>query len=135
MAYRILLVDDEEDMLSSLGTYLELQGYETVSTSDPLQAIDMVALKKFHVAICDINMPGMNGIELLKKLKKSWPSLQVVMMTGYGTLEKAIDCLEAGACEFILKPFDDIDEIGEIINLTFQRISRWENVAKASLNS
>ncbi|MDA0999902.1 MAG: response regulator [bacterium] len=134
MAHRILLVDDEEEILSSLATYLELRGYETVATSDPLQAIDLVALKKFHVAICDINMPEMNGIDLLRNLKKNWPSLQILIMTGYGTLEKAIDCLEAGASEFIMKPFEDLEEIGEIVDLTIQRISRWENVAKKSLN-
>lgn len=133
MNHKILIVDDESDILSALGTHCELMGYEIETTDDPLKAIQMVELDKYHIALLDINMPKMNGIELLRRIKTTKPTTQVIMITAFSTLDKTIDCWENGATDYILKPFTDLDQIGEIIRLTSERILRWEDVAHQSI--
>jgi DNA-binding NtrC family response regulator len=135
MSHRILIVDDESDILSALETHCSLMGYETQTTNDSLEALERVQIEKFHIVLSDINMPKMNGVELLHKIKVIKPSIQVVMITAYTTMEKAIDCWEGGAADYILKPFSDLEQIGEIIDLTSQRISRWEDIAKKSIHA
>jgi DNA-binding NtrC family response regulator len=133
MAHRILIVDDEQEILAALDTHLSLIGFEVKTCDNPNVAYDLIMIEKFHIVMLDINMPGMTGIELLRKIKAAKPSVQVLMITAYSTLEKAIDCWEAGASDYILKPFADLDAIGSIVNLTSERIKRWEDAAKRSI--
>ena len=133
MAHKILVVDDEQEILAALDTHLSLIGYELKTCDDPEEAFNLISIEKFHMVLLDINMPNMTGIELLKKIKSIKPTIQVIMITAYSTLEKAIDCWEAGASDYILKPFADLDAIGSIVNLTSERIRRWEDGAKKSI--
>ena len=133
MAHRILVVDDEQEILAALDTHLSLIGYEVKTCDNPEEALNLISIEKFHIALLDINMPNMTGIELLRKIKSIKPTVQVIMITAYSTLEKAIDCWEAGASDYILKPFADLDAIGSIVNLTSERIRRWEDAAKKSI--
>ena len=133
MAERILVVDDEQEILAALDTHLSLIGYEVKTCDNPEEALNLISIEKFHIALLDINMPTMTGIELLRKIKQIKPTVQVIMITAYSTLEKAIDCWEAGASDYILKPFADLDAIGSIVNLTSERIRRWEDAAKKSI--
>jgi len=133
MAHRILIVDDEQEILAALDTHLSLIGYEVKTCDNPEEALNLISIEKFHIALLDINMPNMTGIELLRKIKSIKPTVQVIMITAYSTLEKAIDCWEAGASDYILKPFADLDAIGSIVNLTSERIRRWEDAAKKSI--
>ncbi|HEY9188907.1 MAG TPA: response regulator [Bacteroidota bacterium] len=133
MAHRILVVDDEQEILAALDTHLSLIGYEVKTCDNPEEALNLISIEKFHIALLDINMPTMTGIELLRKIKQIKPTVQVIMITAYSTLEKAIDCWEAGASDYILKPFADLDAIGSIVNLTSERIRRWEDAAKKSI--
>lgn len=135
MDCRILIVDDEPEILSALDTHCALLGYETKTTNDPLEALELVQMEKFHIVLTDINMPKMNGIELLRKIKAVKPSVQVIMITAFSTMEKAIDCWESGAVDYILKPFSDLDEIGNIIRLNSDRIARWQEIARLSIRS
>ncbi len=135
MDHRILIVDDEPDILSALGTHCELMGYDVETTDDPMDAIQMVELEKFHIILLDINMPKMNGIDLLRRIKSTKSNIQVIMITAYSTLNKAIDCWDNGATDYILKPFTDLDQIGEFIRLTSERIQRWEDVAHQSIKA
>jgi DNA-binding NtrC family response regulator len=133
MPHRILVVDDEEEILFALETHLGLQGYEVVTCSDPYRSLAKLSVEKFHIVLLDINMPRMSGIEVLREIKSQDNTIQVIMITAYSTLDKAIDCWEGGASDYILKPFADLEEIGEIVRLTSARISRWEEVAKRAL--
>ena len=135
MDFKILIVDDEADILSALDTHCALLGYETKTTTDPAEALEMVQTEKFHIVLADINMPKMNGIELLRKIKAEKPTVQVIMITAFPTMEKAIDCWEYGASDYILKPFSDLEEIGDIIRLTSERIARWQEIARLSVQS
>ena len=85
---------------------------------------------RFHAALLDINLPRMSGIQLLKKVKAISPTIQVMMMTAYSSIENAIECLESGASDYFLKPFQDLNEIAGIIQATCERVGRWENVTR-----
>ena len=131
--HRVLVVDDEQGILSALDTHLSLLGYEVRTCDNAEDAILLIEVEKFHIVLTDINMPGMNGIEFLKKIKSIKPTIQVIMMTAFSSFEKIVDCWEAGASDYILKPFAEFNIVGDIINLTSERIKRWEASAKKSI--
>jgi DNA-binding NtrC family response regulator len=135
MACKLIIVDDEEQILSALGTFFGLRGYEVVTSSDPDNALERIRMEKFHVALLDINMPKVNGIELLRLIKEARPTVQVVMMTAYTTIEKAIECIEHGASDYLLKPFQDLEELAEIVKMAADRVRRWEVVARESMRN
>ncbi len=103
----ILVVDDEPDMLELLKRSLEPDLNCRMSTaSSAKQALQLLAEKSFNLALIDIKMPEMDGLELLELVKRKWPDLTVVMMTAYGSIETAVYAMKQGAYDFITKPFD-----------------------------
>jgi DNA-binding NtrC family response regulator len=135
MNNKLLIVDDEDQILQALQTFFSLRGYDVVTCTDANMAIERVRMEKFHVALLDINMPGVNGIELLHLIRIARPTMQVVMMTAYTTIEKAISCIEEGACDYLLKPFQDLEELANVVQLAADRVHRWEVVARESLRN
>jgi DNA-binding NtrC family response regulator len=135
MTCKLIIVDDEEQILSALGTFFGLRGYEVVTSGDPDDALERIRMENFHVALLDINMPKVNGIELLKLIKEARPTVQVIMMTAYTTIEKAIECVECGASDYLLKPFQDLEELADIVKMAADRVRRWEVVARESMRN
>ncbi|AQS07033.1 response regulator [Clostridium beijerinckii] len=123
--YKILIIDDEEEILLSLKKNLILEGYNVETCNDSVKALEMIKNNKFHIVITDIVMPNMNGIDLLKAAKSYDALTQVIMMTGYSTMEITIQSLEFGANDYILKPFKSIEYIIEIIDYSIQKLERW----------
>ncbi|WP_270566378.1 response regulator [Clostridium beijerinckii] len=123
--YKILIIDDEEEILLSLKKNLILEGYNVETCNDSVKALEMIKNNKFHIVITDIVMPNMNGIDLLKAAKAYDALTQVIMMTGYSTMEITIQSLEFGANDYILKPFKSIEYIIEIIDYSIQKLERW----------
>ena len=121
----ILVVDDDLELERLIQRFLTLQGYDVETVSSPLVAMERVRQKKFHIAIIDIVMPEMDGLELLQRLHGYDPLLQIIVITGYGTLPRAVTALENGATDFLLKPFEGMDELGEAIRLCEEKIRRW----------
>ena len=103
---RILLIDDEEIVHETIGEYLVEIGHTISSARDGGEALDQMREKSFDLALVDIRMPGMDGIELLGKLREIQPEMTVVMITGHGTMETAIQALRSGADDFLTKPID-----------------------------
>ena len=81
---------------------------------------------KVNIALLDINMPEMDGIELLSRIKKRDFSVQVIMMTAFSTFDKTLQSLEMGAVDYILKPFDNLDDMLDLINESVRRLKRWQ---------
>ena len=104
MARTILIVDDETSILQSLEGILSDEGFETIGVESGAQALEKVGEVVPDLVLLDIWMPGMDGIETLEKIKKSYPNLQVVMMSGHGTIETAVKATKMGAYDFIEKP-------------------------------
>jgi len=102
---RILVVDDEDDLRTLLSHVLATHGYEITSASDGEEAIAILRKNTFDVALLDIQMPNMNGIQVLKFINENCPSTRAIMLTGYADLKHAMEAKEYGAEDFIGKPY------------------------------
>jgi two-component system response regulator HydG len=102
---RILIVDDDEGVCVAVRRCLEPVGYEITASTDPLAALQMVRNGSYDLVICDIKMPGMDGLTLLERIKEHDPAILVLMMTGHASIETAVDAIRKGAQEYIPKPF------------------------------
>lgn len=100
---RVLVVEDEEGMREFLRILLGKERYEVVTCSSAEEAVEKIKEENFHVVITDIKMPGMDGIELLETVKRIDPLMPVIVMTGYGSMESAIEALNKGAFAYLLK--------------------------------
>jgi len=103
---RILVVDDEEEVLNTLSKFLTLKGYDVYTAKDGLKAIEKVKEVRPHVVLLDIIMPGMSGIDTLKEIKKIDPRVGVIMATAVTDEELAKRTIQLGAYDYITKPFD-----------------------------
>ena len=105
-AIKLLLVDDEENFVKSLAERLSLKDFEVATASDGKSAIKAAKKGKFDLAILDLRMPGMDGTEVLKILKDKHKWLEVVMLTGYGSVDSAVEAGKLGAFGYLEKPYD-----------------------------
>lgn len=103
---KILLIDDEAAIRSALKEILEYESYEVKEAEDGATGIKLIEKEEFDLVFCDIKMPRMDGLEVLEKIKEKNSELPVVMMTGHGTVETAVESLKKGAFDFIQKPLD-----------------------------
>ena len=106
---RILVVDDEEPLRTILSSELVNAGYDVETASDGDEAIAEVQNKKFDLVLLDIRMPRVDGFEVLKFIKKNYPAVRVIMLTGFADLKNAIESKKNGAEDFISKPYDLVD--------------------------
>jgi len=103
---KILIVDDEKSIRNSLREILEYEGYQVKDACDGQEGYKMASEEKFDIILSDIKMPKMDGIELLEKLKEAGIDSQIVMISGHGTIETAVEAIRNGAFDFIAKPLD-----------------------------
>ncbi|MCL5038733.1 MAG: sigma-54 dependent transcriptional regulator [Firmicutes bacterium] len=103
---RLLIADDEADFRGLLVQRYRRRGYKTVGASDGLAALQRLEETNFHLAIFDLKMPGLEGIELLRRSRELQPDLQVIILTGHGTVATAIEAMKLGAYDFLEKPCD-----------------------------
>ena len=125
---KLLIVDDEPVILKTLTLLFASRGLNVHSTTDPHQAIKLMEDELFHLVLSDIRMPQMTGNELLKHIKRINPLCQVIMMTGYSSLDYVVECIGHGACDYFLKPFADIQLLQKSVLDTSERIIRWHQV-------
>ena len=105
---RILIVDDEKNIVSSLTSILSDEGYEVSIAGDGVEALELIQKDPPDLVILDIWLPGMDGIEVLKTLKSYNLGVEVLIMSGHGTIDTAIKATKLGAQDFIEKPFPSI---------------------------
>ncbi len=117
---KILVIDDEEGIRDWLLFELEGQGYTVSTAQSGKEGIDKVKKDKFDIAIVDIKMPVMDGIAVLEEIKKIDPYIEVIISTGYGTIELAIESINKGACDFITKP-NSVEEITIVIEKALEK--------------
>lgn len=103
----ILIVDDEKNYPVILSAVLKDEGFETLTANSGYMALEILENSDIDLVLTDMKMPSMNGIELLESIKVKDPDLPVIMMTAYGTVEKAVEAMQKGAYNYILKPFDN----------------------------
>lgn len=114
---RVLIVDDEQKTLDLIEEYLLGHDFDVTTAMSGEQAVAFVQKDLFHIAIVDLHLPGMTGSELLKSIKRIRPDIQAVMITGYGTIRDAVECMKLGASDFITKPI-----LLDHLHLTIRRI-------------
>jgi DNA-binding NtrC family response regulator len=115
MKGRVLVIDDEAIVRVSCERVLKPEGFDVVVTSRGDEAIDFLEKEPYDVVLTDLKMPDMDGLEVLKIIKERWPDIQVIIITGYGTISTAVQAIKMGAYEYIEKPFtpQDILEVVE----------------------
>ncbi len=122
---KIMLVDDEERFLLTTKKLLSKKGYEVFTASSGAEALEKLKKQNIHVVILDVKMPEMDGMETLKKIKKHFPLVEVIMLTGHATVESAVDGLRSGAIDYLMKPAD-IKELIEKSEEAFEKRKRLE---------
>lgn len=114
---KILLAEDDEIMRISIYDRLKKQGWQVDEAQDGLKAMALLEKQQYHLIISDIRMPGLDGLTLLRNILKINPETDVIIMTAYGSVDNAIDCLRQGAKDYVLKPFDMDDLIIRVTRL------------------
>lgn len=103
---KLLIVDDEEDFLKSIAERLGMRDFDVSTATEGKRAIKAAKKGKFDVAILDMKMPGMDGMELLQILKKKHKFLEVIILTGHGAIDSAVEATKLGAYSYLEKPYD-----------------------------
>ncbi len=110
--FKILIVDDEMVVRKLLHAMLSEDGYKEIDEAESgEEALDALKKKDYHLILLDKNLPGIDGIEVLKQIKKTRSKIEVIIITGYASLETAVTAMELGAFGYISKPFSDIQTV------------------------
>jgi DNA-binding NtrC family response regulator len=124
MPERILIVDDEPNMLRLLKAIITGKtDYEVATTNNPLEVTKLLQEQEFDLLITDLKMPVLDGMDLIEAVKNINPSLPIIMITAYGTLETAEEAIHKGAYDYITKPFRQ-----ESILITLKRALEWKRM-------
>ena len=113
---RILIVDDDSITRKTLSMALE-DDYETITAGGGSEALEILGREEIDLVLSDLDMPGMNGIELLEKIKETEKPLPLIFITGQGTIETAVKAMKLGACDYVSKPVNVDRLIGVITHL------------------
>lgn len=116
----VLVIDDEPDMREMLAFSLPANEFEVVTADGGRAAVEVLGTRRFDVAITDLKMPGMNGVETVSALRELDPDMEVIVATGYASLETALACMKHGAYDYIRKPYD----IGELRHLILRAVEK-----------
>jgi DNA-binding response OmpR family regulator len=126
MKRKILLVDDDKSIRVTLSEALSAAGYDVATAVDGEHALEKFPSDVYDLVLLDMKMPGVQGMEVLRQVKAMKSGQPVVMMTGFGTVETAVEALKLGAIDYIQKPFSP-DEIRSIVRRVIERRSLEEN--------
>ena len=121
----VLIVDDEESLRQSLEKVLKNAGYLTIVAISGNEALELLGRQPIDLVLSDLKMPNGDGLELLKSIKKKFPDIEVILLTGYGTIETAVEAMKEGAYDFITKPPKKA-----VILSTVERASERQNLAQ-----
>ena len=123
--FRVLVVDDEVDFLETFVDRLKMRYLDVIGVESGEKALELLDKQGFDVAILDVKMPGMDGIETLREMKRKMPLMEVIMLTGHASVESGIEGMKLGAYDYIMKPAD-IDDLMEKMRRASERKSIHE---------
>jgi DNA-binding NtrC family response regulator len=113
---KILVIDDEGIVRTSCSRALSPEGYEVASAKNGSEALKLLEGGEFDIVLTDLKMPDMDGIEILRKVKEKWPETEVIIITGYQTVDTAVKSIKLGAFDYIEKPFTPDTLIAAVTN-------------------
>jgi len=140
---RLLVVDDDLKFLQSLAQRLQLRGFEVTTAANGQEALDKARAQTFDLALLDLKMPSIDGCQVLEVLKKEHQWLEVIILTGHGSIDSAIECTKLGAFDYLSKPYE-LDNLLQALNRAYQaRLakkfesdeSRLEKISELALGS
>jgi DNA-binding NtrC family response regulator len=117
---KILIVDDEERFRATMGKLLKVRGLEADTAGSGPEALERLKSTPYDVMILDVRMPQMGGVQVLTEIRKIDPDIEVIILTGYASVDTAKEIMKLGAYDYMLKPYQ-IDELVEKIDLAFDR--------------
>jgi signal transduction histidine kinase/DNA-binding response OmpR family regulator len=126
-ARRILIVDDDATMRQILETLLSEEGCATSTASSAEQGLSLLRSAPTDIALVDVVLPGMNGLEFLKQAKRNHPDMEVVMMSSHASVERSLEALRNGAYDFLVKPFDELEQVWFTVQRALERKHLAEN--------
>lgn len=119
-AIKVLVVDDEPDFVELFVKRFSKRGFSVRGAGGGAEALALLAREPSDVVVLDVKMPGMDGLETLKEIKKRHPSVQVILLTGHGSVRSGIEGMSFGAYDYVLKPFS-LDDLLERIRSAYER--------------
>ncbi len=128
---RVLVVDDEKDFVEMLSLRLNESGQKVIQAYNGQECLDILEEDSIDVVVLDLKMPGMDGIEVLKEIKQRFPLVEVVMLTGHGTAETAVEGMKLGAYDYLLKPADFEELLGKLEAARNRKVEQEERIRKA----
>ncbi len=129
LSTRVMIVDDEEAICESLKAWFMKDGYQVETVTSGTEALKRLQDKHFDIYLVDVKMPGMDGLELLSRLKERQPDAVVIMITAHGSIETAVEAMKRGAMDYLCKPFDP-DELSLLMErMLAHKALRDENIA------
>jgi len=132
----ILIVDDEKHYPMIIGELLQEEGYRSFTADSGMEALDILNTRLIDLVLTDVKMPGMTGIDLLEKIKEIKPDMPVIIMTAFGSVEKAVEAMHKGAYTFILKPFENEVLIAHIAKaLSVYKIVEENNILRDAMHT
>lgn len=134
MNAQLLVVDDEEEIREALSRHFRFLGYDVTTVCNGQEALDLLAVKRVDVVISDIVMPVMNGVDLLRIIRKEYPMVRVVIITGYVTQENVMACMRHDAETCVFKPWTDMKEIEEAVAHAVERTHIWKQKLRKLLD-
>ena len=111
----VLIVDDDAVFRAALRRFVESAGYEVAAVGDAEAGFERLESQHFDLVLTDLKMPGTDGLEFLERIRRHYPDVATIVVTGYGTTEKSVEALRAGAFWFLEKNFDRMDTFGLLI--------------------
>jgi|Deesub1362A_J573_1020465.scaffolds.fasta_scaffold00670_12 DNA-binding NtrC family response regulator len=118
---RILVIDDEQIALRNLEHIMKREGYEVIGTQSGVNALRLLENRMFDVVLTDLRMEKVDGMQILKRCKELYPDTEVIMITGYATLQSAIEAMKKGAYDYIAKPFK-LDEVRKVVREAVEKV-------------
>jgi DNA-binding NtrC family response regulator len=128
--FSVLIVDDEEDFVETVVKRLKGRGLDTVGVHSGPQALEQLDNRDFDVVVLDVKMPGMDGIETLRAIKKKKPRTEVIMLAGHGSVESGIQGLQLGAYNYVMKPVPLDDLLKQMIQAYERKVIEEERSRK-----
>ncbi|MFH1539379.1 MAG: sigma-54 dependent transcriptional regulator, partial [bacterium] len=129
MSHQILVIDDKQSIVEVLETALAREGFEVGSCNTGAEAMDAVREGAYDLVLCDVRLPDMDGTEILRAVKERQPHAAVIMITAYGSIENAIECMKLGADDYLTKPFN-LEEMNEVVKKALEKVRLVrENIA------
>ena len=116
---KILITDDEIKFLDSISRRLELRGFDVTKASNGIDAIEAAKAEKFDLALLDLKMPEMDGEQVLKILKEEHKFIEVIILTGHGSIDSAVECAKLGAFSYLPKPYE-LDKLIDVLKNAYE---------------